>query len=176
MSPNSLARAVFLDRDGVLNEVVFRDGQITSPRRWEELRDCVDIAAVRRLKALGFRLVMATNQPEIERGLVERKFVEAVNARYAEMCGLDAVYMCPWTDEKHPWRKPNPGMFLDAAAKLGLDLTESFHVGDTVKDVGAARGAGATAVLLDRPYNQTVECDLRLHSLEQLADRLESKV
>lgn len=169
------SRAVFLDRDGVLNEVVYREGRITSPRAWDEVRDCIDFGAARRLKSMGFRLVLVTNQPEIERGLVAREFVEAVNARYQELCGLDAVYMCPWSDDGHPWRKPNPGMFLAAAEALTLDLSASYHVGDTAKDVGAARRAGVTAVILDRPYNQDVDCDLRLVHLGDLVARLEAK-
>ena len=143
--------AVFLDRDGVLNR-----------RKWNlvrkrgELRLLPDIAlAAQRLHDAGFALVIATNQEFVGMGYIAREEHDAIMAevvRELEAAGakVDAVYAClhPRGSGCHD-AKPKPGMLLDAARDLGLDLARSFMVGDNAKDMLAGRAAGARTVLVD---------------------------
>jgi len=168
-------KALFIDRDGILNEIVWREGQITSPRNWSELRHCPGLEKLSEIKKLGFLLIMVTNQPDIERGIVDLAFLNELHTEYQNKFSLDAVYCCPFSSNEHPMKKPNPGMFLEAAAKFSLDLNESFHMGDTDRDTLAAKRCGCRSLLWDRNYNQNVECDFRIHNLDEVIQILKKK-
>jgi D-glycero-D-manno-heptose 1,7-bisphosphate phosphatase len=148
-----LNRAVFLDRDGVLNRAIVRDGRPYPPQTLEAFEILPGVAeAVRRLHAAGFLLIVATNQPDVARGTQRREVVEAMNARLqAEMPIVD-ILVCYEDGEDCPRRKPNPGLLLEAAATHRIDLPASFMVGDRWRDVEAGRRAGCRTVFLDRGY------------------------
>ena len=137
--------AAFLDRDGVLNHRII-DGYVTSPAELEMLPHVAE--AARRLRAAGYALVVVTNQRGIARGLMSAKDVEAVNAELAahfEQAGapLAGIYVCPHErDVGCLCRKPAPGMLLQAARELDLDLSASLLIGDSESDLGAAEAAG----------------------------------
>jgi D-glycero-D-manno-heptose 1,7-bisphosphate phosphatase len=160
-----VTKALFLDRDGIFNEVILRNGVMTSPRGWEEIRHYSGLEGLPALKKLGYHLVMVTNQPDIERRLVSQEFTDELHEHYREKYSLDAIYVCPFSSNEHPWKKPNPGMFLQAAKDLSLDLGKSFHLGDTDRDVGAARHSGCRSILWERPYNGEVKADYRVSTL-----------
>ena len=153
-------RAVFLDRDGTLN--VYR-GFISDPAALELLPGAG--AAVRRLNALGYLAVLATNQPVAARGLCDLATLDAIHLRLQTLLGeegayLDGLYVCP----HHPHggfpgedpalkidcdcRKPKPGLLLRAAKELNVDLSASYMAGDTLRDVETAKNAGCTPVFL----------------------------
>jgi len=140
-------RAVFLDRDGTLNREV---GYIGDPADLELVPGAP--AALERLAAAGFALVVVTNQSAIGRGLYTRAQVDAVHARLeaglaAAGVRLDGIFVCPHApDADCDCRKPAPGLFLQARDALGIDLAASWMVGDTVKDMAAARAAGVRPV------------------------------
>jgi D-glycero-D-manno-heptose 1,7-bisphosphate phosphatase len=159
--------AVFLDRDGVLNELVpDRDsGDPESPLRVEDVR-LVDgaAAAARGLVRAGFVLVCVSNQPAAAKGRTSLAHLQTVHERVLELLALqrtrlDASRLCP----HHPngvtpvlsgpccCRKPRPGMLLDAAARLGVDLSVSWMIGDADADVTAGRSAGCRTILLENP-------------------------
>ena len=165
-----MKNALFLDRDGIFNELVYRNGVPTAPRTPEELRLCHDFdgQVLSEIKKLGFLLVLVTNQPDIERGLVSQKFVEDVLQDYQKRFGLDALYYCPFSSDNHPWKKPNPGMFLQAAQDLSLTLSECFHLGDTVRDIGAARRCGCRSLLWRKPYNRDLIADFSVNNLQEV--------
>lgn len=149
-------RAVFLDRDGVLNDSITIGGKPYPPRSRAELR-IADGAheACRRLSGAGFMLICVTNQPEIARGTAAASNVEAINLRVAEALGLDDIRMCPHSDEDGcRCRKPKPGMLLDAAAHHGIDLSRSYMVGDRWRDVEAGLAAACATVFIDRGYDE----------------------
>jgi D-glycero-D-manno-heptose 1,7-bisphosphate phosphatase len=156
--------AIFLDRDGVLNEPVWRaeDGVHESPLSLGDVELVPRAAeAVRMARDAGWALVVASNQPAAAKGTVPleqlRAVHEAVLGRLAaEDAHLDGAYVCwhhpdgslPELTKRCECRKPRPGLFLTAASELGLDLASSWLVGDTDADVGAARNAGLAGVAL----------------------------
>jgi D-glycero-D-manno-heptose 1,7-bisphosphate phosphatase len=159
--------AIFLDRDGVLNELV-RDpdsGLGESPLRLADVRLIAGApAAVSSLRARGYALVCVTNQPAAAKAKVSVATLEAIQRRVAELLAaegaeLDAWRMCV----HHPQgvvgelsgscacRKPAPGMLLDAARELDLDLSRSWIFGDTDADMLAGSAAGCRTVLIEHP-------------------------
>jgi D-glycero-D-manno-heptose 1,7-bisphosphate phosphatase len=155
-------RAVFLDRDGVLNRPVVRDGRPFPPARLEEFELYPDaVKACAELKAAGFLLVVVTNQPDVGRGTQSREAIEAMHGKLrAAIPSLDAIEVCfhagAAQGEPCNCRKPKPGMLRRAAAALGIDLSESFLIGDRWRDVDCARAAGCRAVFIDRGYRESL--------------------
>ena len=151
-----LKPAVFLDRDGVLNVQIVRDGKPYAPERPEDFRLYPGVPeACRTLKAAGFTLVVATNQPGVGRGLVPREAIEAMHRELLRLVpDIDRVEVSfdPGRGEKSPRRKPEPGMLLDAARDLGLDLAASWMVGDRWRDIDCGKRAGVRTVFIDYGY------------------------
>jgi len=153
-------RAVFLDRDGVLNRPVVRDGLPFPPRNIDEFDVYPEAAGgCAELKAAGFILVVVTNQPDVGRGTQSREAVEAMHEKLrAAIPALDSVEVCYHGGARHndpcDCRKPKPGMLLRAAADHGIDLKRSFLIGDRWRDVDCAHAAGCRAVFVDHGYNE----------------------
>ena len=150
-------RAVFLDRDGVINRPVVRDGLPYPPDTVEQFDIYDDVpAGCRKLKAAGFLLVVATNQPDVGRGTQSREQVEAIHATMQaalpEIDRVEVSYDAGGAGVAAPRRKPAPGMLLDAADVLGIALTESFMVGDRWRDVDCGHAAACRTIFLDRGY------------------------
>jgi N-acetyl-alpha-D-muramate 1-phosphate uridylyltransferase len=160
---------VFLDRDGVINRVVMRDGSPCSPRTIEEFQweDGVK-EAVDKLRQLGLTVIVVTNQPDIARGKMARSELDAMTERIYSSLRVHSVCICPHDDaDGCRCRKPQPGMLLDAAKIWGIDCQGSFIIGDSWKDMEAGRAAGCRTILLDRPYNREASCEHRVRGLEQ---------
>jgi D-glycero-D-manno-heptose 1,7-bisphosphate phosphatase len=140
--------AVFLDRDGVLSESSVRDGVPVPPATVEEFRLLPGVVdACRVLADAGLALVVVTNQPDVARGTLDPDELERMHAQLAEWLPLDAIYVCRHDDSDGcPCRKPRPGMILQAAADLDLDLNHSVCVGDRWRDFETARRAGVRSV------------------------------
>ncbi len=148
--------AVFLDRDGVLTEAFVRDGVPTPPQTLREFRVLPGVAeACAGLRQAGFVLVVVTNQPDIARGTQTRAEVDRMNERLRTLVPLDEICVCPHDDgDDCACRKPQPGMLLGAAERLGLDLARSASVGDRWRDIEAALRAGVTAIHVERHYEE----------------------
>lgn len=159
-------RAVFFDRDGVLNEILRRDGQLASPRSLDEFRPVPDLDSVRRLKRAGLLVFIITNQPEVARGKVTIDTLDAMRGEIARRVPIDDYRACPHDDaDGCGCRKPRPGMIRELAQHWRVDLSGSFVVGDMWRDVDAARAAGCTPVLIRREYNADVEVALEADTL-----------
>ena len=152
----ALHRAVFLDRDGVINRALERDGQPESPSSLSEFKILPEVPeACRRLKQAGFLLVVATNQPDVGRGALKKEVVEMIHVEMCRLLPIDHVEVC-----YHPGkgasncdcRKPKPGMLLRAARELGIDLAQSWMVGDRWRDVDCGHAAGCRTIFIDRGY------------------------
>lgn len=148
--------AAFLDRDGVLNEAIVRDGRPSPPSGVDEVVIPNAVReACRRLSEAGLLLIVVTNQPDIARRATTPDAVDAINRHVTEELGLDAVYVCPHDDtDACDCRKPAPGLLLRAAARHGVDLARSVMIGDRWRDVEAGRRAGVTTVWLRRNYDE----------------------
>jgi len=156
-----MRRAVFFDRDGVLNQAVVRGGQVRAPLALEEFVVLPGAAeAVAQVREAGFLAIVVTNQPEIARGQLSW---DTLTAMHRHLCGIvpvDAVYICPHDSiDGCDCHKPQPGLLLEAANDWDLDLSASFLIGDRWRDVGAGRAAGCYTVLIERDYSGTVDAD-----------------
>jgi len=159
--------AVFVDRDGVLNELVpdLQSGRPESPLDPEQVVLVPGAAAaLRRLRDAGYVVVGVSNQPAAAKGSVEIEQLERVQARVLELlesagAAPDAFRFCfhhpegvvPELTRVCDCRKPAPGMLLDAAAELDLDLGASWMVGDTDADIAAGAAAGCRTILIENP-------------------------
>ncbi len=149
-------RAVFLDRDGVLNRSIVRDGRPFAPTRLDEFELLPGVVeATHALRREGFLLIVVTNQPDVGAGLVQRETVERMNAELRARLPLDDIKVCYHVDADACFcRKPKPGMIIEAAGQWGIDLPASVMVGDRWRDVEAGHAAGCRTVLVDGGYQE----------------------
>ena len=143
-------QVIILDRDGVINED--SDDYIKSPEEWQPIPGSLE--AIARLHRAGWRVVVATNQAGVARGLFDldtlMRIHEKMHRAVRETGGLiDAVFFCPHgPDDNCACRKPKPGLFHDIARRLRIDLKGVPAIGDSVRDLQAARAAGARPLLV----------------------------
>ena len=166
-------RAVFLDRDGVINGAIVRDGKPYPPAALAELEILPGVReGLAALKAAGYRLIVVTNQPDVARGTTPKALVESINAKLGAELPLDIVLTC-WHDfaDQCACRKPKPGLLLEGAKKFGVDLASSFMIGDRWRDVEAGQRAGCKTFFIDYGYaeQQPESCDYRVGSLLEAA-------
>lgn len=149
-------RAVFLDRDGVINRATVREGRPYPPAHIDELEILPGVPdALARLRAAGFRLVVVTNQPDVARGTQRREVIDAMHAHLMAALPLDEIRVCPHDDgDQCVCRKPRPGLLEAAARDAGLSLVDSVMVGDRWRDVEAGRLAGCRTVFIDYGYSE----------------------
>jgi D-glycero-D-manno-heptose 1,7-bisphosphate phosphatase len=149
-------RAVFLDRDGVINRPRVKDGKPFPPANTEELEIIPDaFTALPDLKQHGFLLIVVTNQPDVSRGTQQRGVVEQINLALASALPLDQLLVCYHSEEdKCDCRKPLPGLLVRAAREYQIDLHRSFMVGDRWRDIDAGHNAGCQTVLIDYAYKE----------------------
>lgn len=156
--PHAPRKAVFLDRDGVLNRPLIRDGKPYPPERLEQFEIYPEVPdACRRLKEAGFLLVVATNQPDVGRGTLPQFAVEAIHEEMCKRLPIDRVEVCYAPGGEEPpdeCRKPRPGMLLRAARELHIDLKESFMVGDRWRDIDCGHAAGCVTIFIERGYRE----------------------
>jgi D-glycero-D-manno-heptose 1,7-bisphosphate phosphatase len=153
---SSQPRAVFLDRDGVINRAFLRNGKPHPPATLEQLEILPGtLEALTRLKQRGFLLLVATNQPDVARGAQTREQIEQMHAILAAQLPLDHFLVC-YHDDKDDCacRKPKPGLLLQAARDHHIALDQSFLVGDRWRDVDAGNAAGCQTVWIDYGYSE----------------------
>jgi D-glycero-D-manno-heptose 1,7-bisphosphate phosphatase len=168
-------RAVFLDRDGVLNGAIVRDGKPYPPDNIQELQILPGVKdALARLKRSGFLLLVVTNQPDVARGTQRRETVEEMNALLKSELPVDEFRVCYHDDKENcACRKPKPGLLLEAAMEHGIDLGASFMIGDRWRDIDAGAAAGCRTIWIDRAYREkgpTAAPDARVRNLSEAAD------
>ena len=167
-----MRRAVFLDRDGVLNRGVLHGGKSFAPFSLEDLEILPGVPeALAMLRAAGYLLIVCTNQPDVRRGHATRAQVDAINASLRADLRLDDVRVCFHDDEDEcACRKPKPGLLYAAAVDHEIQLARSFMVGDRWRDIGAGKAAGCTTVLVNRfPETLRMEPDIEQTDLSAAA-------
>ena len=149
-----MKRAVFLDRDGVINKAFVIDGVPTPPKSLASVEVLVGVKeAVSLLRESNFVVVIVTNQPDVGRGVVSQKSVTAINSFLEYELGIEHSYTCFHDDlQGCNCRKPKPGLLQNAARDLRLDLQRSFMVGDRWKDIAAGQAAGCNCFFIDYQY------------------------
>jgi len=165
-------RAIFLDRDGVINRAIVQNRRPGAPIRVEDLEILPDAPeALERLRQAGYALVVVTNQPDVAKGRVKREVIEAMHAQLMAQLPLDEVRVCYHVDaDECQCRKPKPGLLLDPPTYA---VEQSVMVGDRWRDVEAGRRAACRAtILVDYDYAEPIphEPDVRVASLGEAAD------
>jgi D-glycero-D-manno-heptose 1,7-bisphosphate phosphatase len=151
-----MRKAVFFDRDGVLNRALMRDSKPHSPSHLDELEIIPGAReALESLRSAGYLLIVATNQPNVARGVQAKEAIERMHERLGVLLPLDDIRVCFHDDPDHcSCRKPMPGLLLEAARYWGIRLSESYMIGDRRKDIEAGHRAGCKTILLRYPHNE----------------------
>ena len=175
-------KLLILDRDGVINED--SPTYIKSPDEWHPIPGSLE--AIARFSNAGYRIVVATNQSGIGRGLFDLETLGTIHAKMhsaAQAVGghIDAVFFCPHPDSANcDCRKPKPGMILDILARTGAVPHETLMVGDSLRDMQAGDAAGCRTILVltgngrsamdspEMPSNTTIRVDLAAVAAEML--------
>ncbi len=169
-----MRRAVFLDRDGVIDRAIVRDGKPHPPTSLSELEILPGVPeALEKLRAAGYRLIVVTNQPDVARQAQTQDAVEAMHAALQAQLPIDEFRVCYHDDaDGCDCRKPQPGLLLGAARDMDVDLSSSFMVGDRWRDIEAGRRAGCTTIFIDYHYAEPLQGEphLRVSSLTEAAD------
>ncbi len=170
-----MRRAVFLDRDGVINRAVVRNGKPFPPSGLDELELMPEVqSALIALKAHGFALYVITNQPDVTRGTQTREAVENIHGVLSSSLPIDDIFVCYHDDhDECGCRKPLPGLLLEARGKHNIDLSRSFVVGDRWRDIDAGHNAGCKTVLIDYGYHERAPArppEATVRSLREAAD------
>jgi D-glycero-D-manno-heptose 1,7-bisphosphate phosphatase len=174
-----MKRAVFLDRDGVLNHLVLRGHRWVSPRTIADFRLVADAeSSLARLRALGFARIVVTNQPDVSRHLIDTNELTAMHSVLGPH--VDRIDVCPHdNNDECRCRKPKPGLIVDSAYELGIDLAQSWMVGDRWVDVEAGHRAGCRTILVEHEQSLdgapafTTQPDFRSNSLTDAVATIE---
>jgi len=151
-----MRRAVFLDRDGVINRAYVRNGRPHPPRELAELEILPGVKeSLLSLKAANFLLIVVTNQPDVARGTMRREVVEEINYHLKACLPIDELRTCYHdSGDCCDCRKPCPGALLSAAELYAIELCQSYMVGDRWRDTEAGQKAGCKTIFLDYGYDE----------------------
>ena len=171
-------KAVFFDRDGVLNHLVKRDGSYYSPQSFQDFHiadDAKDV--INHVHEMGYLAIVVSNQPDISRGKLIQSELDKMTDILFEKLSIDDVLYCTHNDDNDiGCRKPAPGLFYTAKKKYNIDLNKSFMIGDTWKDVEAAKNAGISMILINKDYNQDLENVIRVNSLPEVVSLIKNGI
>jgi len=144
-----MKRALFLDRDGVLNIPILRGGRTYAPVQFSDFQLYEDvIPTLHEVKNRGYLLVLITNQPDLSKGLLAPEELHRMHQFLQEKIPFDSLEVCPHQDSDDcECRKPKPGMILRAAKQLSIDLSQSIVIGDRWRDILAGKTAGCKTAL-----------------------------
>ena len=156
MGVHPKVKAVFLDRDGVLNNAIIVDGKPYPPKSVNELVIPEGVKeGLKQLKELDYILIVITNQPDVARGTTPIKIVDDINNYLRQLLILDDIFCCFHDNSDNcECRKPKPGMIFTAAKKWNIDLESSFMVGDRWRDIETGKNAGVKTILIDFGYKE----------------------
>lgn len=150
-------RAVFLDRDGVINRAIVRDGKPYPPASLDELEILHGVPeALYKLKSANYKLIVITNQPDVARGTMKRETVELIHKHMLKTLPIDNIRSCFHDSQDNcDCRKPKAGAIFSAAIEFEIDLTNSFMIGDRWRDIEAGQSAGCHTFFIDYGYLET---------------------
>ena len=163
-------RAIFFDRDGVINELVHRDGGYFSPQSKKQFVIIKNVdKIIKKLKNDGFITIVISNQPDVSRGLLSEHELDKMTKTLIHELMLDDVFYCIHDDVNScECRKPKPGLIFQAAKKWNIELQKSYMVGDTWKDGEAAKNANVEFILLEKDYNLDYSSNHRIKIIKDI--------
>ena len=169
-----MKRAVFLDRDGVLNYAINVNGRPHPPENIAQLKIMLGAKELLEdLKSKDFFLIVITNQPDVSRGKCTKESVDLINNEIQKALPIDYFKTCFHDDEDNcDCRKPKPGAIFAAANDFGINLSQSYMVGDRWRDIDAGNSAGCKTIFIDYQYSEKLKSDptFTVTSLEQIKD------
>lgn len=170
-----MRRAAFLDRDGVINRSMIRNGRPYAPTDIADLEILPGVpVALQRLRSAGFLTIVVTNQPDLKTGKQTRRGVDSMHAKLKHELALDAFFICGHTDvDACECRKPKAGLLFEAAAAWDIDLHASWLVGDRWRDIAAGQAAGCRCCFIDHGYDER-RPTLPYRSVTSLADAVDA--
>jgi len=177
-----MRKAIFLDRDGVINKSFIKNGLPFSPTSFAQLKILPGVKeSIFKLQKLNFVCLIVTNQPDVSRGKIEKKTVVTMNNYLKDELKLDDVFVCYHDDyDNCECRKPKSGLLLDAGKKWDINLKESYMIGDRWKDIEAGSRLGCKTIFINRNYKEKKPIDPNfstdtllnaVHLIEQTLDK-----
>lgn len=150
----TMVKAIFWDRDGVINEVTVVNNKALGPRNFADFKLTEGVHEhFQKTRELEFKNIVVTNQPDIARGLITVELLNEMHALMEKELLVDEINVCPHDNNQCDCRKPLPGLIIKSAQRNDIDLSKSYIIGDTKKDMLAGKAAGCKAILLQRDYN-----------------------
>ena len=151
-----MRKAAFLDRDGVINKSFIKNGFPFAPLLFSQLEILSGVKeSIIKLQKLNFVCLVVTNQPDVSRGKIDKKYVIIMNNYLKEEVKLDDIFVCYHDDNDNcKCRKPKPGLILEASKKWNINLKKSYMIGDRWKDIEAGRNAGCKTIFIDYNYKE----------------------
>lgn len=164
-------KAVFLDRDGVINKAIIRNNLPFSPRQYEDFEFDDGIEELTRYcVSKGFILFVVTNQPDISRGKVDAYEINRMHRLILEALPVTDIFTCPHDDEDNcQCRKPKPGALIYLAKKYSISLPDSYIIGDRWKDIKAGQSANCGTIFINRGYHEAIAFDAK-HEVKDLIE------
>jgi D-glycero-D-manno-heptose 1,7-bisphosphate phosphatase len=166
--------AIFIERDGILNECRVERGQQISPRTLDDFHVNLDAREpLQRLKDAGYLIIATTNQPGISRGYLSRRELDLMHIVLRKKLPIDDLLMCTHDEMDHcPCRKPSPGLIREATFKYKLNVDRCFVMSDKWQDAQAAHNAGCTSILLQSPWIGKGHHDFVLPDLKAIVEKI----
>ena len=150
-------KAVFFDRDGVLNRPIIRNKKPYAPRTLDKFHIYKDVKlSIQNLIKKNFLIFVVTNQPDIGNGLMCKKELDSMHQKLKSYIKVKKIYVCLHSQEENCiCRKPNPFFILNAKTKYNISMPKSYFVGDRYSDMVASKKAKCKSIFIDRDYNET---------------------
>ena len=179
-------KAIFLDRDGVINEILYEpDGNIMAPANLEQLKILPRVKeGIAKFREMGFKVICISNQPGVAFGYLRVDKLKEINEYLQKELGIDAMYECihhPKHDGECNCRKPKPGLIEQAKKDLDLDVKESYMIGDNLSDIQTGINVGVKKTfrigilredIMELQHKKQIYPDYTLPDLVQIADKI----
>jgi len=148
-------KAIFLDRDGVINYPILKQGKPYPPRKLDEVKIYPEVPSfLEIMKNSGFYLIVITNQPDVGKKKIKYSDLKIMHKKLFDKILYDDIFVSTSVSNKSWYKKPNPGMLIKAVKKYNIDIKKSFLVGDRWKDIMAAEKIGCRSIFIDRKYKE----------------------
>ena len=171
-------KAIFFDRDGVINKLIARDNGFFSPRTlnefdfYDDIKLCIDFLVKNK-----FLIFIISNQPDISRKKMSIKELDKIDIAINKKLHIDEIYYSFDSEfSKNGSKKPSPKMLLDAKEKWKIDFSKSFFVGDSIADRDCANNANVPFILVSRSHNKELNYPRKIDSLNQIKEIIKDKI